>query len=71
MGAQIVQRGVQLVHALHVGEPRVQLRKDEQRAAHLLQMQACGRWGVEHPSRFHNSAARRQSSDQWQGDLQR
>jgi hypothetical protein len=37
VGAEVVQRGIQLVHALHVGEPWVQLGKDEQCAAHFLQ----------------------------------
>ena len=37
-----VQRREQLVHALHVAQPRVELGEDEQRALHLLRREGAG-----------------------------
>lgn len=33
---EVIQRRKKLVHALHVGQPRVQLGEDEQHASHFL-----------------------------------
>lgn len=40
---QVVERRVELVHALHISQPRVQLGKDEESPLHLLHVRSPGR----------------------------